>query len=524
MHDRRRFIGQASRWMAGATTARFAFEGIPLLAMNRKPEKLEAKINDRILTAQDVKWSLLIKKGDKINRRGETFGDCADFTIFIPGKAEDAGFLWVNHESVNLPILYGEDYASIKKTKSMVDTERKLVGGSFLELKKNSQGQWQINDNSEIAFRVNALTKIEMDGPAGGRTAEGMVGNCCGGQTPWGTILTCEENVENFYGSKDRFGWRRYYDNSPLDYGWVVEIDPFAHSLRKCTALGRFAHEGAFCTTSKNGHLVVYMGDDSNDEHLYKYVSSDPISESKTAQNRLLNNGTLYVADLSHQQWLPLSPENKILQQHSSGKFKSLKDILINTRLAAKAVQATPLNRPEGIVFVKEKGRVLVSLTNNSEKKDYYGSILYLDEEFGDPGSLKFTHGTWISGGSEAGFACPDNLALDSKNGIWMTTDIDGSSLGRGVYSEFKANSLFKLSESPSNTVSAKFIASAPHAAELTGMSFEPSGENMFVSVQHPGEDSFLSENTLTSHWPEGSGSLPKSAVICLRSTKGTIV
>ena len=55
-----------------------------------------------------------------------------------------------------------------------------------------------------------------------------------------------------------------------------------------------------------------------------------------------------------------------------------------------------------------------------------------------------------------------------------------------------------------------------PTDAELTGPWFAPDGQTLFLSVQHPGENS-TDVNNLTSHWPEGGGAIPRSAVVAIQ-------
>src|SRR5205085_1878458 len=117
-------------------------------------------------------------------------------------------------------------------------------------------------------------------------------------------------------------------------------------------------------TKGKNGKIVAYTGDDTNDEHLYKFISDSDSS---------LEKGKLYVANLEKGQWISLDINDQpVLKQN----FKNQTEIQIFTREAAKMVGATPMDRPEDIEFDPLTGNVFVALTNNKPKKNYYGSIL----------------------------------------------------------------------------------------------------------------------------------------------------
>ncbi|MFN9499510.1 MAG: alkaline phosphatase PhoX [Erythrobacteraceae bacterium] len=173
------------------------------------------------------------------------------------------------------------------------------------------------------------------------------------------------------------------YRNEPNTFGWTVEIDPFNPSSvpRKRTALGRMAKEGAWLSNLVEGQRVaVYMGDDSRREYLYKFVSTATWTNAdRNRTDRLavgdkyLDSGILYVARFNADgtgTWLPLAfgqvPTRPAVGTEPAYVFESQADILVNTRLAADAVGATPMDRPEWTAVNPANGEVYLTLTNNN--------------------------------------------------------------------------------------------------------------------------------------------------------------
>lgn len=173
------------------------------------------------------------------------------------------------------------------------------------------------------------------------------------------------------------------YRNEPNTMGWVVEIDPYdpASHPRKRTALGRFGHEGAWPGRRIAGQrIAIYMGDDSRREYMYKFVSAAPWEEADAARtdrlavgDKYLDEGTLYVARFNADgtgQWLPLVygqvPDRAAVGSDPAYSFASQADILVNTRLAADAVGATPMDRPEWTATNPVTGEIYLTLTNNN--------------------------------------------------------------------------------------------------------------------------------------------------------------
>ena len=241
----------------------------------------------------------------------------------------DRFLLVANHEYVNSNLMFegvGEGReARLKATAEQVGVEMAAQGGSVLEIVRDGS-TWKVVPDSKYARRIDTSTPMRIAGPASGHARMktsadpagtkvlGMINNCAGGSTPWGTWLTCEENF-NFYfsGTADKhpdqplarryglgrsvaYAWGRYIDrfdfdkepNEPNRFGWVVEIDPYTPDAPpvKRTALGRFKHEGCTYALAKDGRVVLYSGDDERFDYVYRLVTARPWNPADRAANR----------------------------------------------------------------------------------------------------------------------------------------------------------------------------------------------------------------------------------------------
>ena len=273
--------------------------------------------------------------------------------------------------------------------------------------------------------RGNALVQTAFS-PAG-TDGRGTINNCANGYTPWGTNLTCEENWAGYFrrptaadnprrpareavslarygvtSNTGNYGWATVtpadpantifrgwdaqatgasatadYRYEPNQFGWVVEIDPYdpAAAPRKRTALGRMGHEGAWPGNFVAGvRPAWYMGDDSRGEYVYKFVSAaawDAADAQRADRlavgDKYLDQGTLYVARFNADgtgSWIPLVFGQ--VPNLPNYTFADQADVLINTRLAADAVGATRMDRPEWTGVNPRTGEMYVTMTNNN--------------------------------------------------------------------------------------------------------------------------------------------------------------
>ncbi|MCO5142514.1 MAG: DUF839 domain-containing protein [Oligoflexia bacterium] len=469
---------------------------------------------DSLILANGLRARIVLKAGDLLSNQ-VSFGYNNDHIQFFT-LAKNEGLLCVNHEYPHTLFQTGSD-GKKSKTREQVITEMRSLGVSVVHVKFEND-QWKPIRNSTYNRRLDGLTKIPFDkkGFFHGETPVGTIGNCAGGKTPWNTYLTCEENYDVYYGEikfingkrviqqqEDKFRWYKEFPHPPEHYGWVVEIDPLTGKAKKLTGLGRFAHEGATVVLSKDGYPVVYMGDDASSQFIYKFVSND---------KRSLENGTLYVADTENGKWLALDRD---MNPKLGSAFKTQEELLIRTREAAALLGATPQDRPEDIEVSPIDGSVYVALTKDAKKDNYYGAILKIIEANDDAASKQFSSSIFLLGGEKSAVACPDNMVFDKKGNLWITTDMSGDAMNKPPYEKFKNNGLFFVPMHGPKAGLAFQVASAPIEAELTGPCFSADGKTLFLSVQHPGEET-TDLSAPTSNWPDGGNSLPKPSVVAI--------
>ncbi|SDX74551.1 hypothetical protein SAMN05518669_106203 [Variovorax sp. YR634] len=420
----------------------------------------------------------------------------------------------------------GTGNAAVRTVADEVLREFYLHGVSAIEVNK-SGSTWSYKQDSTFNRRVHTLTEMTFSGPAAktdylktkystdGSKTRGTLNNCANGTTPWGTYLTCEENWAGYFRrikanddpqrtAKEIASFTRYgvasagrelwatvtpdtadnlygrwntevigatavddYRNGSNTYGWVVEIDPFAPSStpKKRTALGRFGHEGACLGPVVVGKpLVWYMGDDSQNEYLYKFVSTKnwdaaDVGGGIAAGDKYMDDGKLYVAKFKADgtgDWLELKlGVNNITSSYAGYAFADAADVVINVRHAADAAGATKMDRPEWTAVNPKNGEVYLTLTNNSarpvtgtdaanprsyndpkngvdQKGNPNGHIIRFADAGGDPAAATFKWDVYLFGARSTASADVNLSALGADNdfsspdGMWFSQAAPG--------------------------------------------------------------------------------------------------
>ncbi|GAA0368811.1 PhoX family phosphatase [Bowmanella denitrificans] len=511
------------------------------------------------------------------------FGYNNDFIGFVPlpmgSDSSEHGLLVVNHEYCRSGMMFPGSPDELQLSEEQIKVNIAAHGLSVVEIKKHSSGQWQLVLDSAYNRRITPNTPMQMTGPAAGSQrlhsqystdgvkTRGTYGNCAGGVTPWGTILTGEENVDNFFGGDfsqsgevenyQRFGMQEVFHTSwglldkrwdmrenpsePLHVGWVVEIDPYdPHSVpKKRTTLGRYKHEGANVFINRDGRVVAYSGDDQQFEYLYRFISKERYQpDNRKANLSLLDEGTLYCArfaDNGSMQWLPLVFGQGPLTTENG--FQSQADVLLDCRKAADLLGATPMDRPEDVEVNPVTGQVYVMLTNNSRRteaqtdgpnpraKNLAGQVLELTPPQGDHSADSFSWDLLLVAGrkGDAGthyhanisdngwLACPDNCAFDNLGNLWIATD--------GAEAFGVADGVWATEVTGENRALTKRFLRTPMGAELCGPFFTPDAQNFFCSVQHPGDGS--SYDNPKTRWPDFRDDMPPRPSVMVITKQG---
>lgn len=562
-------------------------------------------------------------------------GDCHDgmeyFGLSAAGTPDplnsDRALLGINHEYITPQFLHVAGPSPRPRPAGETDIEVDCHGVSIVEFAKTA-GRFAVVQNSPFNRRITALTEIEIAGPARGHAllvtrfsptatkTRGTLNNCGTGKTPWGTLLTGEENWAGYFArnandqalrtakantalarygrnvtataaAASRYGWEtagaadKYarwntsqtgassdgsddYRNEINGQGYITEIDPYSATsvVKKRTALGRMAHESATFSKPVAGQpLAVYMGDDAQGEYVYKFVTAAAWSAADaTAADRMavgdkyLDAGKLYAArfnDDGSGEWLELGMANPAVAGYAAYPFADAADVVVHARLAADAVGATKMDRPEWCGAHPTTGEIYFTMTNNSSRRlaptgsqlplnaanpraysdirgasttqqgNVNGHIVRIKEAGGATTATTFQWDVYLFGAESAAspalinlsaltgdqdFSSPDGLVFSPSTGIcWIQTD-DGAFVdttncmmlaalpgqvgdgGSVTLNYGTASVTTRMGKKPTAATLKRFFV-GPVGNEITGLCESPDGRVMFINVQHPGDD-----------------------------------
>ncbi|MEM1366437.1 MAG: alkaline phosphatase PhoX [Cyanobacteria bacterium P01_H01_bin.15] len=351
----------------------------------QKAQYATYEVQDELVLPEGYTYDLIASWGDPVG--DSHFGFNNDYVAYIPDSAE-RGFLVVNFEYIDGPMWLTTHETVTKKNLPIQSVLQTLDGGGainvadlpdsnplkgqliaiakagltdlgmgILGMRQTAEGVWERTFEGDR--RITGISGLEDDrylrstGPAVtvfnkpdklgyedglGARIIGTFQNCAGGTTPWGTVLSAEENFQSqvpeavkadgssfaplhtpyIIGQRGLSGAANAFGLAGNKYGWMVEVDPSNPDDygTKHTLLGRFRHEAVAVRAETGQPLTVYSGCDRRGGHLYKFVSQERIKDpTDKANSELFAEGILYGAQLEPDgigRWLPLLPETAI--------------------------------------------------------------------------------------------------------------------------------------------------------------------------------------------------------------------
>jgi secreted PhoX family phosphatase len=386
-----------------------------------------------------------------ISRSGNKMSD----GLMVPGRPDGMGtfldemgriVIIRNHENSTMPLIHSP-FGVENELLSQIDRNKLYDSGKGV-----NPG---LGGTSTIIYDEKSGTVVEEF-----LSLAGTYRNCAGGVTPWGSWLTCEEDVTKADGERIL-----------KDHGYVFEVSQNLKGLAEpipIKAMGRFNHE-AVAVDPKSG--CIYLTEDRHDGLLYRFIPNE--KENLMAGGRLQ---ALVVQDrraLDTRNWeAPLVGKNEAMEVF----WIDVEDVDApedDLRYRGFEEGAARFARGEGIWMGKDE--LFFACTNGGP--DMFGQVFKYTlspeegstDEIKAPASLEL----YAQSNDKTVLHMCDNLTIAPWGDVLLCEDNGELNHIRGIDKE---GSIYTLACNRSSE------------SELAGLVFSPTGKTLFVNVQENGD------------------------------------
>ena len=359
-------------------------------------------------------------------------GDAMDDGGTVPDRADGMGVLQLGDGTLAL--------IRNHELKAKHDAERTLPAG----YDRRSDGKVLSGGTTTLVLDARSLAVKRQF-----RSLAGTIRNCAGGVTPWGSWLTCEEDVT------------RAGEGVERDHGWVFEVPADATGLVPAVplkAMGRFNHEAAAVDPASG---IVYMTEDRENGLLYRFLPTvrDSLSKGGRLQalaveglsdSRNWNGGTITAGDWHAARWIdldnPESPDDDL-------RLRGAKD------------GALVFARGEGIHM--GDGELYFCCTSGGAAR--LGQVFRLKPASNGRGQLQL----FFESSAADQYNYGDNLTVAPNGHLIICEDQSGNFVDNHLRGITPGGSAYPLARLRSQT-------------ELAGACFSPDGKTLFVNAYSP--------------------------------------
>ncbi|MDJ0647584.1 MAG: DUF839 domain-containing protein [Xenococcaceae cyanobacterium MO_188.B19] len=280
--------------------------------------------------------------------------------------------------------------------------------------------------------------------------------NCGGGATPWGSWISCEEDVATPY-PPPGYSLEQvlpYWGKVSVKHGYNFEVP--AQGLladpKPLTAMGRFRHE-AIAVDPQTGY--IYQTEDQNNSCFYRFR---PYQSGKLDQGGILE--AMVIKDMPKVDTALDFP----LNQPQVVEWVPLEDVdpeHDTLRYEAQTKGAAIFKRGEGICY--SNGELYFTCTSGGKAK--VGQIFRYN-------IAKATIELFLESPGREVLDYPDNLIMSPFGDLIVCEDGRGEQFLVGITPEGKYY---------------QFARNALNNSEFAGVCFAPDGKTMFVNIYRPG-------------------------------------